>query len=173
MNLDNAIRKVPDFPKPGILFYDITSIFTNPDAYRYVVDTMMSSYEKGSVDGVIAIESRGFLIGSYFALQRGIPLVLARKKGKLPCATYEQSYALEYGEATLQMHCDDLTAGKRWLIIDDLIATGGTLEAVALMVERAGATVAGIFGIIGLPFLGYSKKIGKYDPVTLINYQSE
>lgn len=173
MNLDAAIRKVPDFPKPGILFYDITSIFTNPEAYQYVITRMLESYAPGTVDGVVAIESRGFLLGSCFAIERGVPLVLARKKGKLPCATWEKSYALEYGEATLQIHKEDLTPGKRWLIIDDLIATGGTLEAVVQMIEQAQALVAGIFGIIGLPFLGYDKKVGKYNPVTLVNYQGE
>jgi adenine phosphoribosyltransferase len=173
MDLDRAIRKIPDFPKPGILFYDITSIFTNPPAYAFVVDRMLETYPDGTVDGVIAIESRGFLLGSAFALVKKIPLVLARKKGKLPGKTIEASYALEYGEATLQIHVDDLTPGKRWLIIDDLIATGGTLEAVASMIERQNAKVAGIFSIIGLPFLKYHDKIGKYKPITLVDYQGE
>jgi adenine phosphoribosyltransferase len=165
MDLDNAIRKVKDFPKPGILFYDITSIFTNPPAYRYVVDRMFETYRSEKIDGVIAIESRGFLLGSC--------LVLARKKGKLPGRTVTESYALEYGTATLEIHCADLAAGKWWLIIDDLIATGGTLAAVAKMVESQGSRVAGIFGIIGLPFLKYKEKIGKYNPKTLIDYNKE
>lgn len=173
MDLDSAIRKIKDFPKPGILFYDITSIFTNPEAYQYVIDRMLSTYPAGTVDGVVAIESRGFLLGSAFALARKVPLVLARKKGKLPGKTIEESYALEYGEATLQIHIDDLTPGKRWLIIDDLIATGGTLEAVAKMIKRQKSTVAGIFSIIGLPFLHYDKKIGSYNPVTLVDYHGE
>lgn len=173
MNLDNAIRKVPDFPKPGILFYDITSIFTNPEAYQYVVSEMMKKYENDHIDGVIAIESRGFLLGSYFALERKIPLVLARKKGKLPCKTIEESYALEYGEATLEIQIEDLPSDKKYLIIDDLIATGGTLEAVAKMVERQNSAVAGIFSIIGLPFLQYGEKVGKYNPITLIDYHGE
>lgn len=173
MDLDKAIRKVPDFPKPGILFYDVTSVFSNPAAYADVVARMMDAYRDATIDGVIAIESRGFLLGSAFALNRGVPLVLARKKGKLPGATWEQSYALEYGEATLQIHKADLTPGKRWLVIDDLIATGGTLEAVAKMVERAGASVAGMFGVIGLPFLNYSARIGAYNPLTLIDYHGE
>jgi len=173
MDLDNVIRKIPDFPKPGILFYDITSIFTNPDAFQYVVKRMNDQYPSNSVDGVIAIESRGFLLGAPFALAKKIPLILARKKGKLPGKTIEQSYALEYGEATLQIHEEDLTPGKRWLIIDDLIATGGTLDAVAKMIESRNSKVAGIFSIIGLPFLKYSEKIGKYNPVTLIDYHGE
>jgi len=173
MDLDKAIRKVPDFPKPGILFYDVTSIFTNPEAYRYSVDSMIAHYAKDKVDGVIAIESRGFLLGACYAYNTSVPLVLARKKGKLPGKTISQSYDLEYGSATLEIHEADITAGKRYLIIDDLIATGGTLAAVASMVERVGAQVAGIFSIIGLPFLGYHKVIGKYNPKTLIDYQGE
>jgi adenine phosphoribosyltransferase len=173
MDLDKAIRKVPDFPKPGILFYDITSIFTNVEAFKYVVDTMIESYASQKVDGIIAIESRGFLLGACFAYKKGLPLVLARKKGKLPGKTISESYDLEYGSATLEIHKDDLIPGKRWLIIDDLIATGGTLKAVANMIESTGAQVAGIFSIIGLPFLGYDDKIGKYNPITLIDYDSE
>jgi adenine phosphoribosyltransferase len=173
MKLDKAIRKVPDFPKPGILFYDVTSIFANPKAFKQVVKQMLDTYKDTPVDGVIAIESRGFMLGAAFALKRKVPLVLARKKGKLPGATWEESYALEYGTATLQIHKADLTPGRNWLIIDDLIATGGTLEAVAKMVEKAGATVAGMFGVIGLPFLKYGDKIGKYGPRTLIDYHGE
>ena len=173
MDLNNAIRKVPDFPKPGILFYDITSIFTNPEAFKYAVDEMVGMYKDEQVDGVISIESRGFLMGACFAYQKNLPLVLARKKGKLPGKTISQSYLLEYGSATLEIHEADLIPGKRWLIIDDLIATGGTLEAVAGMIEKVGAHVAGIFSIIGLPFLNYHDRIGKYNPRTLINYNSE
>ncbi|MDO5575505.1 MAG: adenine phosphoribosyltransferase [Fibrobacter sp.] len=172
-NLDNAIRKVLDFPKPGILFYDITSIFSNPEAFRFVIDKMDLLYKEEKIDGVIAIESRGFLLGSCFAYKNGLPLVLARKKGKLPGKTISQSYSLEYGSATLEIQESDLVPGKKWLIIDDLIATGGTLEAVASMVERVGAHVAGIFSIIGLPFLKYNERIGKYNPKTLINYDCE
>lgn len=173
MDLDGAIRKVRDFPKPGILFYDITSIFTNPAAYKFVVGEMLNHYKNQQVDGVIAIESRGFLLGSCFAVERGVPLVLARKKGKLPGKTIAVSYDLEYGSATLEIHEEDIALGKRWLIIDDLIATGGTLAAVCQMVENQGGEVVGIFGIIGLPFLNYMEKIAKYNPKTLINYDSE
>ena len=173
MNLDNAIRKVKDFPKPGILFYDVTSIFTNPVAFQYVLDEMNELYKDTRIDGVVAIESRGFIVGAPFALKRSLPLVLARKKGKLPGDIIEQSYSLEYGEATLEIHKSDLLPGKNWLIVDDLIATGGTLEAVAKMIESQKASVAGMFSIIGLPFLNYMDKIKQYNPKTLIDYQGE
>jgi len=173
MNLDNAIRKVKDFPKPGILFYDVTSIFTSPGAFQYVLDEMNELYKDTRIDGVVAIESRGFIVGAPFALKRSLPLVLARKKGKLPGDIIGQSYSLEYGEATLEIHKSDLLPGKNWLIVDDLIATGGTLEAVAKMIESQKASVAGIFSIIGLPFLNYMDKIKQYNPKTLIDYQSE
>lgn len=173
MDLDKVIRKIPDFPKPGILFYDVTSIFTNPPAFRYVVSRMEELFALERIDGVIAIEARGFLLGSCFALERELPLVLARKKGKLPGKTVSESYSLEYGEATLEIHTEDLPPHKHWLIVDDLIATGGTLEAVAKLVERQGSTVAGIFGVIGLPFLNYAARIGKYNPKTLIEYRGE
>ena len=130
-------------------------------------------YDMEKIDGIVAIEARGFVLGSCFALEQELPLILARKKGKLPGKTIAESYSLEYGEATLEMHVADLLPRKRYLIVDDLIATGGTLEAVAKMVERQGATVAGIFGVIGLPFLKYSARIGKYEPKTLIDYQGE
>jgi len=173
MDLDKVIRKVPDFPKPGVLFYDITSIFLNPEAFQFVLKRMNEIYQDDHIDGVIAVESRGFLLGAPFALERSLPLVLARKKGKLPGETVEQSYSLEYGEATLEIHKSDLGPGKNWLIVDDLIATGGTLSAVSAMIENEGSSVVGIFSIIGLPFLNYMSKISKYNPVTLIDYEGE
>ncbi len=173
MDLDKVIRKVPDFPKPGIKFYDVCSIFSNPGALAYVIDCMIEIYANEQIDGVIAIESRGFILGSPFAIRAQLPLILARKKGKLPGRTLAESYALEYGEATLEMHIDDVPEGKRWLIVDDLIATGGTIEAVAKMISRRKGQVAGVFSIIGLPFLNYEEKIGQYNPRTLIDYYGE
>lgn len=173
MDLDTVIRKIPDFPKPGVLFYDVTSIFTNPHAFRYVINRMEELYTLERIDGVIAIEARGFLLGSCYALERELPLVLARKKGKLPGKTVSESYSLEYGQATLEIHIEDLPPLQRWLIVDDLIATGGTLEAAAKLVERQGSTVAGIFGVIGLPFLNYAVRIGRYGPKTLVDYRGE
>jgi adenine phosphoribosyltransferase len=173
MNLDSVIRKVPDFPKPGILFYDITSIFMNPQAMEFISERMIKEFENDRIDAVIAIESRGFVIGGIFAKEKKVPLILARKKGKLPAETIEESYDLEYGKATLEIHKADISAGKNYLIIDDLIATGGTIEAVAKMVEKSGSKVAGVFSIISLPFLGFNKKIGKYKTIVLQEYHGE
>ncbi|MGB2600733.1 MAG: adenine phosphoribosyltransferase [Candidatus Omnitrophota bacterium] len=172
MDLDKVIRKVPNFPKPGVLFYDVTSIFLNPEAFDHVISRMEDIYKDVELDGIVAIESRGFILGAPFALRRSLPLVLARKKGKLPGDTVEQIYTLEYGEETLELHKSDINPGK-WLIVDDLIATGGTLEAVAKMIEAQGGEVAGIFSMIGLPFLNYMDKISRYSPKTLIDYQGE
>ncbi len=173
MNLDNVIRKIPDFPKPGVLYYDITSIFINKEAFDYCLEAMIDAYKDEEIDGIIAIESRGFIMGSLYAQKTGKPMVLARKKGKLPGKCIEESYSLEYGEATLEIHVDDLTPGKRWLLVDDLIATGGTLEAVAKMVKRQGSEVAGVFSIIGLPFLNYADKLQGINITTLVDYQGE
>jgi len=173
MNLDAVIRKVPNFPKPGILFYDITSLFLNPEVLNFVSQKMLEAFEHTKFDAAISIESRGFILGGIFAKERRVPLILARKKGKLPCETIEESYDLEYGQATLEMHKADIASGKKYLIIDDLIATGGTMRAVANMIEKSGSEVAGIFSIISLPFLGYSEKIGKYRTVVLQEYHKE
>ncbi len=173
MNLDSVIRKVPDFPKPGILYYDITSIFMDPQAFTFCLNQMIDAYKDEQIDAVIAIESRGFIMGSLFAEKMGIPMILARKKGKLPGKCIEESYDLEYGSATLEIHVSDLTAGKKVLLVDDLIATGGTVKAVANMVEKQGSSVAGVFSIIGLPFLDYAKKLPGIKVTTLQDYHGE
>ena len=172
-NLDNYIRKVPDFPKKGILFYDVTSLFSNSESFCWIIDKIADLYKNNKIDAVLAVESRGFIVASPFCYKLGIPLALARKKGKLPGETISQSYALEYGEATLEIHKSDIKKGSNILIIDDLIATGGTLKACAQMVEALGAKVAGFFGIIGLPFLNYENVLKGYEVKTLINYRSE
>jgi adenine phosphoribosyltransferase len=173
MNLDAVIRKVPDFPKPGIVFYDITSLFMNPEAMDFVSKRMFEAFENTKFDAVIAVESRGFIMGAIFAKEKKVPLLLARKKGKLPCATIAESYDLEYGQATLEMHKADISSGRKYLIIDDLIATGGTMRAVATMVEKSGSEVAGVFSIISLPCLHYAEKIGQYKTIVLQEYHEE
>lgn len=172
-DLDKVIRKVPDFPKKGILFYDVTSIFTNPEAFQWIIDKMVDLYKDKNIDAVLAVESRGFIVGSPFCTRLSIPLVLARKEGKLPGETIKESYSLEYGEATLEVHKSDIKVGSTVLIIDDLIATGGTLKACANLVEDLDGKVAGFFGIIGLPFLNYDEILKGYPITTLIDYHSE
>lgn len=172
-NLDDAIRKVPDFPKPGILFYDITSVLANPDAFAYCIASMQKLYKDLEIDAVAAIESRGFVFAAPFCLKRGIPLLLVRKKGKLPGKTIEQSYELEYGSATLEMHVDDIRPGARVLIVDDLIATGGTISATCAMLKRRGAVPVRAFSVIGLPFLNYRDTVKDVEIDTLIEYFGE
>ena len=172
-NLDKAIRKVKDFPKEGILFYDITSILTNPEAFSYCIDRMVELYRDSRLDAVAAAEARGFLFAAPFCERLGIPLILIRKKGKLPGETLTKTYALEYGEDSIQIHKDDVPEGGRVLLVDDLIATGGTLKAAAELLTEAGAKVAGAFGVVGLPFLNYNKVLEGLEINTLIEYHSE
>jgi adenine phosphoribosyltransferase len=172
-NLDDAIRKIPDFPKPGILFYDITSVLANPDAFSYCIETMFKLYKNETFDAVAAIESRGFVFAAPFCKKLGLPLLLVRKKGKLPGRTVAQSYDLEYGSATLEMHADDIVPGSRFLIVDDLIATGGTINATRTMIESCGAKAIRAFSVIGLPFLSFHETVKDLTIDTLIEYFGE
>lgn len=172
-DFDAAIRKVPNFPKPGILFYDITSLISNPEAAKAIQDSFDVLFPPESYDALLGVDSRGFIFSSITAYRHNKPLYLARKPGKLPNETISQSYDLEYGSAALEIQKIDLEKGGRWLVVDDLIATGGTLEATCSMVEKAGVEIAGVFSVIGLPFLGYSEKLSNYKVETLINYDSE
>lgn len=172
-NLDDAIRKVPGFPKPGILFYDITSVLAHPQAFKYCIDAMVELYKGQDLDAVAAVESRGFLFAAPFAERLGLPILLVRKKGKLPGKTRSMKYTLEYGEAEIEMHETDIPAGGRVLIVDDLIATGGTLRATADLLVQGGAVPVGVFGVIGLPFLKYSDVLKDLDVRVLIEYFGE
>lgn len=171
--LDKVIRRVPDFPKPGVLFYDITGILVNPEAFKYCLDKMVELYKDAKIDAVAGIESRGFIFAAPLAEKLGIPLILIRKKGKLPGDTYQCSYALEYGTATIEVHKADVKKGQKVLVIDDLIATGGTLAASRSLLEQGGAEVAEFFGIIGLPFLNFDQVLNPTKVTTLINYAGE
>ena len=172
-NLDDYIRKVPDFPKKGILFYDITSILASPAAFQFCIDTMLSIYKDKSIDAVAAIEARGFLFAAPFAAGMKIPLILIRKKGKLPGITLSKKYDLEYAQAEIEVHREDVPAGKRVLLLDDLIATGGTLNAARALLNAGGAEVPEIFGVVGLPFLNYEKILAPTPVTTLIQYHGE
>ena len=171
--LDKSIRRVPDFPKPGILFYDITSVLTNPEAFKFVVDQMVEKYKNAKIDAVAGVESRGFVFAAPLAEKLGIPLILIRKKGKLPGETYECSYALEYGTASIEVHKEDIKKGQNILVIDDLIATGGTLAAAKNLIEQGGGEVTDFFGVIGVPFLNYEKVLAPCKVTTLVNYAGE
>ena len=171
--LDKSIRRVPDFPKPGILFYDITGVLTNPEAFKFVVDQMVEKYKNAKIDAVAGVESRGFVFAAPLAEKLGIPLILIRKKGKLPGETYECSYALEYGTASIEVHKEDIKKGQNILVIDDLIATGGTLAAAKNLIEQGGGEVTDFFGVIGLPFLNYEKVLAPCKVTTLVNYVGE
>jgi adenine phosphoribosyltransferase len=173
LNLDDYVRKVPDFPKKGVLFYDITSILTAPRAFQYCVDSMGEIYADKNIDAVAAVEARGFLFAAPFALRMKMPLILIRKKGKLPGKKISKSYQLEYGTAEIEIHADDVQSGQRILLVDDLIATGGTLRAAQDLLEGAGALVPEIFGVMGLPFLHYEKALAGTPVSTLIQYHHE
>ena len=173
LNLDDYIRKVADFPKKGILFYDITSVLASPEAFRFCIDRMTEISKGKSIDAVAAIEARGFLFASPFAYNAGIPVIPIRKKGKLPGVTLSKKYDLEYAQAEIEVHAADVPKGKRILLIDDLIATGGTLNAARSLLVEGGAIVPEIFGIVGLPFLNYQKILEPTPVTTLINYDSE
>lgn len=171
--LDKSIRRVPDFPKPGILFYDITSVFVNPEAFKYCIDKMVEIYKDSKIDAIAGVDSRGFLFAAPLAEKLGIPLVLIRKKGKLPGDTYTCKYSLEYGTAEVEVHKSDVEKGKNYLVVDDLIATGGTLVAARNLIEQGGGTVTDFFGVIGLPELNYEKVLSPSKITTLINYSGK
>lgn len=172
-NLDAAIRKIPNFPEEGILFYDITSILTNPEAFRYCIDSIVAQYRDSGIDAVACIEARGFLFAAPVAEKLGLPIVLVRKKGKLPGKTLEKTFTLEYGTDTVQVHEADVRTGTNYLVIDDLIATGGTVKAAVELIEEVGAKVHEVCCIIGLPFLPYKELLAGYTVRTLIDYESE
>lgn len=175
--LDKAIRRVPDFPKPGILFYDVTSIFTNPKAFKFCLDSFEKKFrplvEKGEINAIAGAESRGFLFAAPLADRLSLPLILIRKKGKLPGEVYRQSYSLEYGTAEIEIHKADVKSDDKVLLIDDLIATGGTLDASKKLFAAAGAKVVEIAGVIGLPGLGFKNLLAPVPVTTLIDFNGE
>ena len=170
--LDAAIRNVPDFPKPGILFKDITPILSDPALCRQIVETMYAHFADKGLEVIVGIESRGFLFGMLLAVKLNIPFVPIRKKGKLPAETISRSYALEYGEATIEIHADAFPKGARVLIHDDLLATGGTVVAASELVQQMNGEIAGYAFLINLDFLGGKGRLIPFseDILTLIDY---
>jgi adenine phosphoribosyltransferase len=169
-DLKSYIREIPDFPKPGILFYDITTLLQDPLALRMTVDRFVWLFTKRKIQKVIGIESRGFMFGPSVAYDLNAGFVPVRKPGKLPAEKVRETYELEYGNDTLEMHRDAIQPGEHVLIVDDVVATGGTAAATARMVESVGGVVAGFGFIIELTFLGARQKLGKYDIASLIQY---
>lgn len=171
LNLYDYIRSVPDFPRPGILFRDITPLLANPDAFRQAIDAMALHYRGQSIDVVAAAEARGFIFAAPLALALHVGFVPVRKPGKLPFDTHAFHYELEYGTDTLEVHVDGFVPGQRVLIVDDLLATGGTVEACCRLVEKAGAVVAGCAFLIELCGLGGARRLSRYQTYSVLKYE--
>ncbi len=170
MELKQYIRDVPDFPQPGIIFKDITPLLQNPRAFKYVVDQFTNEYRPAQVGAVVAIESRGLIFGAPLAQNLGVSFVPVRKAGKLPAAHMSVEYALEYGASQLDIHEDALKRGDKVVIVDDLLATGGTAMATAKLVELLGASVYSFAFLVELAFLGGRERLRDYEVFSLVTY---
>ncbi|MCS6295561.1 MAG: adenine phosphoribosyltransferase [Nitrospira sp.] len=170
MNYKSLIREVPDFPKPGILFYDITTLLKDPQAFRAIADELAARYEGQRIAKVIGIESRGFILGGTLAARLGAGFVPVRKPGKLPADIYEVEYNLEYGSSVLAIHRDAVSAGERVLIVDDLLATGGTAAATVDLVGQLGGEIAGLDFLIELKSLKGRDRLTGYNVHSMIVY---
>ena len=170
MNLKDYIRDIPDFPEPGILFRDITPLLADPAAFNYAVAQLAEQCSEPDFDVVVAIESRGFIFGAPLARELGKPLIPVRKAGKLPAERHSVEYNLEYGSSVLEIHTDAIQQGQRALIVDDLLAIGGTLSAASQLVEDCGGEAARLAGIIELAFLDGRSRLAGRDVVSLIQY---
>lgn len=170
MNLRDYIRDIPDFPKPGILFKDITPLLAEPRAFAHAIEQLTRHYRDTKIDAIAAAEARGFLIAAPLALELKKPLVPLRKPGKLPHRTYSLKYELEYGSAELQMHVDGISRGALVLLVDDLLATGGTMRAGCSLIEQAGGQVASCAFLVELGFLKGRERLEPYDIYSLLQY---
>jgi adenine phosphoribosyltransferase len=168
--IKKAIRDVPDFPKAGIIFKDITPVLADPKLFKSAVSMLVRRHKGQGIQKIAAIDARGFIFGGAMALKLGIGFVPIRKKGKLPYRSFEQSYDLEYGSATLCIHEDAFVKGEKVVLIDDLLATGGTAAASAKLIEQAGGVVAGIDFLVELAFLNGREKLSGYDVFAAIKY---
>ncbi len=173
MELKDYVTTIPDFPKPGIMFRDITTVVSSPEGLKMSIDQMVDALKDVDFDLIAGSESRGFVFGTPVAYAMGKGFVLVRKKGKLPRETISQEYDLEYGTATLEMHKDAVKPGQKVVIVDDLIATGGTTEAMIKMIERLGGEVVKICFVMELAGLGGRKKLEGYDVMSLITYEGK
>jgi len=170
MNLNEYIREIKDFPKEGILFYDITPLLKDPEAFSATIDMFIEKLEDVDFDYIVAPEARGFLFGSAIAYKMKKGLIPVRKPGKLPYQTRKVEYSLEYGKAGLEIHVDAINPGDKVILLDDVLATGGTISAIADMVEEVGGSVECMLFLMELDFLEARKKLSKYNVQTLLNY---
>jgi adenine phosphoribosyltransferase len=168
--LKQLIREVPDFPKPGILFYDITTLLRDKRGFATLIDTLSKHYLEKDIDLVLGMEARGFIFGPAVAYRLNAGFVPVRKPGKLPAATAKYDYALEYGTNTLEIHKDAIQKGQRVIIVDDLLATGGTAEATTKLAASLGADIAGLGFVVELDFLKGRDKLEGYDVYSLLHY---
>ena len=170
MDLKDYIRDIPDFPEPGILFRDITPLLRDAEAFAEAINRLEENYRDLDFETIVAVESRGFVFGAPLAYKMGKGFVPVRKAGKLPGATHSAEYSLEYGTNEMEIHVGDISQGERVLILDDLLATGGTLEATIELVEVSGGAVAGIGLVIELSGLGGRERLAEYDIFSLVQY---
>ncbi|HEC79492.1 MAG TPA: adenine phosphoribosyltransferase [candidate division WOR-3 bacterium] len=171
MELKSYIRDIPDFPKQGIIFKDITTLLKEPEPFRYAVDVLVKNYEKVHIDKVVSVEARGYIFGGVLAYQLKCGFVPVRKPGKLPAETVSMDYTLEYGKNTIEIHKDAIQKGDKVLVFDDLLATGGTVQATCRLVEELGGEIVGCAFLITLSFLRGTDKLNKYSIFSLIDYQ--
>ena len=169
-DLRAKIREIPDFPKPGILFYDITTLLKDAAAYKEAIDLMIEPYRDSGVDLVVGMESRGFIFSGPIAYQLGAGFIPVRKLGKLPAETISVEYALEYGSNTLEIHKDAIRPGQRVLVVDDLLATGGTVRGTIELVERLGGKIVGLAFLVELLSLKGSERLADYETTSVIEY---
>ena len=172
MDLKTILRTIPDFPKPGINFIDITPIVQDIDAFRWTIDSMAAPYEGEKIDKIVAIESRGFIYGAPLALKLNAGLAVVRKPNKLPADTYSHTYELEYGQDTIEIHKDAVAAGETVVIVDDLLATGGTVEATLNLLKNFSCQVVGVSFVVELAFLNGREKLKSHPIHTLTVYDS-
>lgn len=171
--LEDYVRSIPDFPEKGIIFRDVTSVLQDADGLQLAIDTMQEKIQDLDFDVVVGAESRGFIFGTPIAYNNHKPFVLIRKKGKLPCETIEKEYDLEYGKAVIEMHKDSIKPGQKVLIVDDLIATGGTTEAMIKLIEELGGEVVGMVFLIELAGLKGRERLNGYRMETAITYEGK
>jgi adenine phosphoribosyltransferase len=172
LDLRTKLRVIPDWPKKGVNFIDITTLLKDAEAFKFVIDSLSTRFSGKQLDAIVGIEARGFMIGAPVSYKLGLGFIPARKRGKLPFKKWSMEYSLEYGTEFIEMHRDSIRRGQKVAIIDDLLATGGTAEATTRLVEKMGGKILGLGFLVELDFLKGRKKLEKYDLTSLVHYES-